>query len=578
MKLRSLFILLFVCLAAMLSAQATNLIISEYVEGTSYNKAIEIYNGTGSPVDLSTVSLKKQTNGAGSFGNELVLSGVLQNDDVFVIVNSTSGGTNLANEPFVDLATTSQAVNFNGNDAVALFRNGVMIDLVGYVDQVEMWGAEVTWVRNSNIASPTTTFNMNEWTEYPQNTFSYLGWHTFTGGTTDPAIYISYPNTAVTWYLGQTYTIAWSSVNITGNLKIELENDGDLELLAPSVETSGSFDWTVPLTHATGNNYRIKISTQDNNVSDISEEYITITELPVTNLTSLAQLRAANADGTTIYQVTGDMVLTYQQSYRNKKYLQDITGAIEIDDLNGVITTAYQIGDMVPSIIGKLSVYHNLLQFTPFANFPAATSSGNYVTPAVLTINDLNTLFDTYESQLVRLNDVTFLDTSTPFATGVNYTISDNTGQIVFRTNFFEADYIGQPIPTGALNMLVITTQYDNTNQVTARFLADFNPTSANDEVIPQNPVTSLRNYPNPFKPFTTISVDVKSPQTVEVEIYNTKGQLIRTLQSASANAGIHNLVWDSKDASGRDVTAGIYLYKVKGGKFSSSKKMILLK
>ncbi|MFO7660537.1 MAG: FlgD immunoglobulin-like domain containing protein, partial [Candidatus Cloacimonadaceae bacterium] len=66
--------------------------------------------------------------------------------------------------------------------------------------------------------------------------------------------------------------------------------------------------------------------------------------------------------------------------------------------------------------------------------------------------------------------------------------------------------------------------------------------------------------------------------QTVEVEIFNTKGQLIRTLQSVSTNAGTHNLVWDSKDATGRDVTAGIYLYKVKGGRYSSSKKMILLK
>lgn len=578
MKLRSIFILLLVSLAAMLSAQATNLIISEYVEGTSYNKALEIFNGTGAPVDLSTVSLKKQTNGVGAFGNELVLSGTLADNDVFVIVNSTSSGTNLSGEAFVDLATTSQVVNFNGNDAVALYRNGVMIDLVGIVDQVDMWGAEVTWVRNSNVASPSTTFNMTEWTEYPQNTFSYLGWHTFTGGSTDPVIMVISPNSAVTWYLEQTYNIGWSSANITGNVKIELDNNGTLETLAASTENTGSWSWTIPATQATGNQFKIKVSTIDGTVSDMSDVNFSIAVLPVTNLTSLAQLRAAAPDGTTIYQVNSDMILTYQQSYRNKKYLQDITGAIEIDDPDGIVTTAYQIGDMVPSIIGKLSVYHNLLQFTPFANFQAATSSGNYVTPAVLTINQLITVFDTYESQLVRLNDVTFLDTSTSFATGVNYTISDITGQIVFRTNFYEADYIGQPIPTGALNMLVITTQYDDTHQVTARFLADFNPTAIDDEVIPQNPVSSLRNYPNPFKPLTTIAVDVKSPQTVEVGIYNTKGQLIRTLQSASTNAGTHNLVWDSKDAAGRDVTAGIYLYKVKGGRYSSSKKMILLK
>lgn len=578
MKMRSLFILLLVSLAAFLSAQATNLIISEYVEGTSYNKAIEIFNGTGAPVDLSTVSLKKQTNGAGSFGNELVLSGTLADNDVFVIVNSTSSGTNLANEPFVDLATTSQAVNFNGNDAVGLFRNGVMIDVVGIVDQFEMWGAEVTWVRNSDVASPTTTFNMAEWTEYPQNTFSFLGWHTFTGGTTDPVIIVTSPNSAVTWYLGQTYTISWSSANITGNVKIELDNNGVLETLAASTENNGSWQWTIPLTQPAGNQYKIKVSTLDGLVSDMSDTNFTITELPVTNLTTLAQLRAATPDGTTIYQVTGDLVLTYQQTYRNKKWFQDATGAIEIDDLNIVITTQYQIGDIVPSIIGTLSVYNNLLQLTPFLNFPEAISSGNDVMSPLVTINELNTNFEEYESRLVRINDVTFLDTSTPFATGMEYQISDVTGQIMFRTNFYEADYIGQPIPTGELDMLAITTQYLTTYQVTARSLADFNPVSIQDEVMPQNTVIALSNYPNPFTPSTTISVQVKSPQSIEVEIYNTKGQLIRTLQSASRNAGTHKLVWDAKDTQGRDVSAGIYLYKVKDGKFTNSKKMILLK
>ncbi|HPT72081.1 MAG TPA: lamin tail domain-containing protein, partial [Candidatus Cloacimonadota bacterium] len=63
--------LLFLSMASIVMAQATDLFISEYVEGTSNQKAIEIFNGTGAPVDLSQYSLKKQTNGAGAFGNEL---------------------------------------------------------------------------------------------------------------------------------------------------------------------------------------------------------------------------------------------------------------------------------------------------------------------------------------------------------------------------------------------------------------------------------------------------------------------------------------------------------------------------
>jgi len=565
-------------ITAFLTAQATNVFISEYVEGSSYQKALEIFNGTGAPVDLSTVSIKKQTNGAGSFGSELVLTGTLANNDVYVIVNSSAGGTNLVGQPYVDLATTSQAVNFNGNDAVALFRNGVMIDVVGIVDQVDNWGMDMTLVRNANIASPTTNFSFNDWTQFPINTFSDLGQHTFTGGTTDPIIIVSSPNTAVTWYIDQTYDIMWSSANITGNVKIELDNNGTPETLAASVENNGSWEWTIPLTQTPGSQYKIKISTLDDAVSDMSDANFTIALLPVVSLTSLAQLRAATADGTTIYQVTSDMVLTYKQAYRYKKYFQDDSGAIEIDDFNGVVTTQYEIGDIVPSIIGTLSIYHNLLQFTPFTNFPAATSSGNDIISPLVTINDLNTGFDNYESQLVRINNVTFLDTTTPFATGLNYNISDVTGQMIFRTNFFEADYIGQPVPTGEMDMLVITTQYDDAYQVTARFMADFNPVSVEDDVIPQNPVNALRNYPNPFSSTATISVDVKFPQTVEINIYNTKGQLIRNLKSSSRTAGVHNLVWDAKDDNGRAVSAGIYLYNIKDGKFTSSKKMILLK
>jgi hypothetical protein len=562
----------------MLSAQATNLIISEYVEGSSYQKAIEIFNGTGAPIDLSTVSLKKQTNGAGAFGSELVLSGTLASNDVFVIVNSTTGGTNLVGQPYVDLATNSQAVNFNGNDAVALFRNGVMIDVVGIVDQVENWGLDVTWVRNSNVASPTTTFNMNEWTEYPNNTFSYLGTHTFTGGSTDPVIIVSNPNAAVTWYVGHTYNIEWSSANVTGNVKIEISNDGVLSTLAASIENSGSWTWNIPEDYTLGTHYKIKVSNLDGTVSDMSDNFFSIAVLPVTDFTSISQLRAANPDGTTIYRVTSEVFLTYKQTYRNKKYFQDASGAIEVDDLAGIVTTQYQIGDGVQNIIGTLNAYHNLLQFVPFANFPPATSSGNEVIPTMVTIEELNNNFENYESQLVQIISATFLDTSAPFATGTNYFINDGTGQIIFRTNFFEANYIGQPIPTGQNSMKVITTQYDAAYQVTARSLADFGPVSNDDDYNVLEPISLIGNYPNPFNPETTIAVSVKTPQAFEIEIFNTKGQLIRTLKSDVATAGKQNLVWNAKDNSGKPVSAGIYFYNIKGGRFTSTKKMILLK
>lgn len=579
MKIQSIMILILISTSTILSAQATNLIISEYVEGTSYQKAIEIFNGTGAPVDLSTVSLKKQTNGAGAFGSELVLSGTLANNDVFVIVNSSTGGTNLVGQPFVDLATTSQAVNFNGNDAVALFRNGVMIDVVGIVDQVENWGYDATFVRNSNVASPTTNFNMTEWAAHSVNTFSYLGTHTFTGGSTDPIIIVSNPNNAVTWYLGQTYNIEWSSANITGNIKIELLVGAVVSsVLVQSMENIGTWSWTIPSTQTLGNQYKIRVSTIDGSISDASDNFFSIAELPITNLTSISLLRAANPDGTTIYRVTNDVILTYKQTYRNKKYLQDPSGAIEVDDPNGVITTQYQIGDAIQNINGTLSTYQNLLQLRPMFNYAPATSSGNQVTPTVVTISELNSNFENYESQLVQINNANFLDTANPFATGTIYYISDITGQIAFRTSFYEADYIGQSIPTGSMNMKVITTQYAETYQVTARFLSDFSPVSNYDNTNQSEPALLISNYPNPFRNSTTISIESKASQPVSIEVFNSKGQLIRTLNSNANNTGKHNLVWDAKDEAGKPASAGMYLYNIKGDKYTGSRKMILLK
>lgn len=577
MKMRLLFVLILMCLAIMLSAQATDLLFSEYVEGTSFQKALEIFNGTGAAVDLSQYSLKKQTNGAGAFGSELTLTGSLANNDVYVIVNSASGGTNLAGQPYVDLATTNQCANFNGNDAVALYHNGVQIDVIGLVDDPTIWGADLTWVRNSDIASPTTAFSLDQWTAYPINTFTYLGAHTFTGGSPDPVIIVSNPNTAVTWYVGQTYTIAWSSANITGNVKIELDNGEVLTTLAADVENNGSWTWDIPEDHEQGTQFKIKVSTLDGTVSDESNEFFTIAVLPIVDVATISALRASTADGTTIYRLTGEALLTYQQTYRFKKYIMDNTGAIEIDDPNGIITTTYTIGDGITNLTGKLSVYHNLMQFTPFVNPGAATSTGNTLTPVNVTINELNTNFAPYQSQLIHIQNATFLDTSAPFATGIAYNISDGTGQIVFRTNFYDADYIGQSIPTGPVNITAITTQYDTGYQVTSRFLADFS-TTANDDQTNENPVVLLGNYPNPFNPNTNITFNIKSAQTVNVNIFNTKGQLVRTLKSDVKTVGENHITWDAKDANGKNVSAGIYFYNIKSDKLSACKKMILVK
>jgi hypothetical protein len=98
------------------------------------------------------------------------------------------------------------------------------------------------------------------------------------------------------------------------------------------------------------------------------------------------------------------------------------------------------------------------------------------------------------------------------------------------------------------------------------------------------------QNYPNPFNPSTTISfsltaedVGLRSTSSgqakdVEIIIYNIKGQKVKQLVSDQLSAGQHSVVWNGKDDNGNPVSSGIYFYKMKAGKYTSVKRMILMK
>lgn len=85
-------------------------------------------------------------------------------------------------------------------------------------------------------------------------------------------------------------------------------------------------------------------------------------------------------------------------------------------------------------------------------------------------------------------------------------------------------------------------------------------------------------NNPNPFTSGTAITYTLKEKTPVKVEIYNLKGQEVITLINDTQSKGKHNIYWNGTDNQGKSVTGGIYFYKMRAGKFSSTRKMILLK
>ena len=91
--------------------------------------------------------------------------------------------------------------------------------------------------------------------------------------------------------------------------------------------------------------------------------------------------------------------------------------------------------------------------------------------------------------------------------------------------------------------------------------------------------VTRLEgNYPNPFNPETAIRFSLKDSGKVRLNIFNIKGQLVRTMLNSDLNAGYHNLVWNGKDDAGRSVSSGIYMYRLEAPGYTKTLKMMLMK
>ncbi|MFC1683083.1 C1 family peptidase [Candidatus Zixiibacteriota bacterium] len=86
------------------------------------------------------------------------------------------------------------------------------------------------------------------------------------------------------------------------------------------------------------------------------------------------------------------------------------------------------------------------------------------------------------------------------------------------------------------------------------------------------------QNYPNPFNPETTIRYALAQDGPVRLSIYNVLGQEIVSLVDGHRPAGRHTVVWDGVDAGGRDVSSGLYFYRLQAGDFESTRKMVLLR
>ncbi len=178
-------------LASLSAPASADLIISEYIEGSSNNKAIELYNNADTELSLEGYTLGLYSNGSSSVGNSIDLSGTLAANTTYIISNPS------ATAEILDIAdTTSTVTYYNGDDALVLTKDGVVVDSFGQVgvDPGSFWSDDTVQTQNKTLrrknsittgrTDSTATFNpSDEWEQFDEDTFDGLGSHAGDGGT-----------------------------------------------------------------------------------------------------------------------------------------------------------------------------------------------------------------------------------------------------------------------------------------------------------------------------------------------------------------------------------------------------------
>ena len=156
------------------SNNISEIFFSEYVEGSGFNKAVEIVNLTSNNVDLSPYTIKRQSNGI--WEAPLSLAGrTIKINDVFVIINADALDVKLNTEADIKVPNETP-MTFNGDDRVGLFKNDVLIDIIGDLNGTDDFGKDITLRRNSDVTEPTTNYSEQaEWSFYERNNTSDIG-------------------------------------------------------------------------------------------------------------------------------------------------------------------------------------------------------------------------------------------------------------------------------------------------------------------------------------------------------------------------------------------------------------------
>lgn len=579
-ELLLLFVLMLPCLVL---AQASDLFISEYIEGSSNNKAVEIFNGTGASVDLTDYKIWLISNGGAWPETQINLTGTLANGNVFVLANSGASAAILAQAD-----TTSGSANWNGDDAVGLAKNvdGTfqLIDAVGQDGDDPGTGWNVagitnatldhTLIRKRSITSPDTNWTLSagtnsensEWTVYAVDYVDNLGAHQFGDNTT-----VQFASSAATVNEGD---VPYQLVVTITNPSSTAATTADVVLISGDAADIDNY-LTVTVTFPAGSsaNQTVTVTITD----DTEQESTEIFTFKLQNVSGGNNASAGSPNQFQLSITDNDLVIP---KIVINEIMKDPTAA---DDTKGEWIELYN-NDVTDVDINGWKIKDDGSDSHVINNGgPLMIQAGGYL---ILGRNDT-----------IAVNGGVTVDYK---YTSFQLSNADDEVVLVYSDGITEVDRVNYdggttfPDPTGASMEL---KNHNRDNNVGSNWSEALTPYGAGDKGTPgaqnstfvsilsneiENVVHSFRllgNFPNPFNPATTLVFDVPYTTTkVELTIYDLLGKKVRTLFNGSLTAGQHRQIWDGADLYGQPLPSGVYFALLSSEDVSSVHKLILLR
>ena len=484
----------------------TDLFISEYIEGNSNNKAIEIYNPMSFPADLSGYRVSTFNNGSTTPTNQDLLQGVLAPGEVYVISHGQASTfiTNQANN-------TSNTTWFNGNDAIALYHNNVLIDIMGVigytgeasfdVNGVAEGMSEQTLVRNPLISGGNTDWSTGqfEWDVYPLDDFSFIGSHTMVPCDLNEDPSVSFNNVTINTIEGNTVSVNVNIVFPVSEVTVEVTLEGgsatigdDFADLFPVTLTfpEGDFlpqSFQLPIVDdllAEGNE---TIELQLNPITpgvNVINELMTITilandmEIPVYEIADMITENTIPtiADSLGVVCELRGVVHGENTNPEGVQFtLIDVQGEAGIGAYNQFNNFSYNVteGDSV-HLTGVIDQFNGLTQIL-IDSIIVQASGLDLMTPQLVTQLDEST-----ESKMVTMRCVRVLnpDAWDPQGAGFTVNVSDGVNTFAMRIDA-DVDVFNSEAPEGKFTVVGIGGQFDSSGpydegyQFNPRYLID---------------------------------------------------------------------------------------------------------